>query len=579
MESVNITLVVVSVVVILLGFAALLVILRFFFKLLRSLLRGVLGKTSLFGASLGIRLLSLAGVSFLFPRTVHTFVRESFYFVISTFNMIVNNAYVIWEDKSAYEYSRFKFALNDFLLFFRAVGAEFYKIVQQFFANIYMGRLLLLVGLWICFCYIFVEVRRRLQDEETKWNLSWLGSVKKTAPNKPLHIVLLAAILLIGSYFGLTAIIAVPWLTEPSDKDVFAERLTEFIAGAQLTQTQLDSLYPTDFKSATDPFSDMTSLYSARERWVIAGEKGKKQLTKDETPLFTFLTAIDKTVQRRKQERALTLEQWRKYAAQMKERTKSLSTRAINNFKVNTLEHLADRETAIYLRNTLDWYQMNLSRIDGYLKQVLTEIEYMDWLWRDWADRTAQHLQETLLKYDEVDASERTEFVNQSIIDIPSFIYPTTSQSGLFSIPRDIEYLPNPPEPGSGWGTLGIMSRWLLKTRSFDLVLIIGMVGFGLIGSVIGLFIPAKKDHPNIKPAEQKINFRKILRGFYAAVILFLSVQAGSEIFLDGDYRANPYTLFWFCLVGAAFGEVVWENALKQLFAKIGGSSNSTSAK
>ena len=117
---------------------------------------------------------------------------------------------------------------------------------------------------------------------------------------------------------------------------------------------------------------------------------------------------------------------------------------------------------------------------------------------------------------------------------------------------------------GREWGFLGIMSEYLLDTHSPELVLLIGMIGFGLLGAALLSFAP-KDDNSNFiesfstKPLIK--NFGGVLaRGFGAALIVYLATKGGLALFTLGGTTSDPngYVMLLACFIGAVFSERVW---------------------
>lgn len=104
------------------------------------------------------------------------------------------------------------------------------------------------------------------------------------------------------------------------------------------------------------------------------------------------------------------------------------------------------------------------------------------------------------------------------------------------------------------------IGEWLVDTNSIDLVLIIGMFGFGLLGAAISSFItaePAALRDPET-PLVDNLSV-VIIRGFSAAIVIFLATKGSIAVINSGTNDPNPYVLFFACLVGAVFSEPIWD--------------------
>jgi hypothetical protein len=114
------------------------------------------------------------------------------------------------------------------------------------------------------------------------------------------------------------------------------------------------------------------------------------------------------------------------------------------------------------------------------------------------------------------------------------------------------------------------LANWLLETKSSAVALITGMIGFGLVGSVLATLIrPGQSGRPASLMAETA---SILVRGFSAAIVVFLAVQGGIAAFSTGDSQPNAYVLFFTCLLGAVFSEDVWVWAHKKALFNLTGS-------
>lgn len=104
------------------------------------------------------------------------------------------------------------------------------------------------------------------------------------------------------------------------------------------------------------------------------------------------------------------------------------------------------------------------------------------------------------------------------------------------------------------------LSEWLLEARSPEMVLIAGMLGFGLLGAGISSLIRNRNLTDEAEMFEKSIA-SIIIGGVSASLVIFLSAKGGLAIFSNSEIDLNPYTLLFLCLVGSVFSEIVWEKA------------------
>jgi hypothetical protein len=109
---------------------------------------------------------------------------------------------------------------------------------------------------------------------------------------------------------------------------------------------------------------------------------------------------------------------------------------------------------------------------------------------------------------------------------------------------------------GQDWG--GIF-RWLIapiaRSKNVDVLLICGMIGFGLFGAAIAIFITGTDLETDSAGSNLLL---VIVRGFSAAIVVYLSARAGIAVVNSGNSDPNPLVLFLFCFIGAVFSERIW---------------------
>ena len=116
---------------------------------------------------------------------------------------------------------------------------------------------------------------------------------------------------------------------------------------------------------------------------------------------------------------------------------------------------------------------------------------------------------------------------------------------------------------GSSLGPIGQATGWLLRAQSLPLTLVVGLVGYGLLGALISRFVIARDDGFRIDSA---IEFAVVaLAGFVAALVVFVSSFGGMYVLAREATEPNPYAVFALCLGGAIFSSSVWTNLRDRL--------------
>jgi hypothetical protein len=136
----------------------------------------------------------------------------------------------------------------------------------------------------------------------------------------------------------------------------------------------------------------------------------------------------------------------------------------------------------------------------------------------------------------------------------------------LLTATGDSESLPERKPLGFDFGPFRRIANWLLQTESLPLALIVGMIGFGLLGSAASTLVRERARAPRTREDPIVSDLAAvIIRGVSAAILVFLAVEGGSAIFGTTSGEPNPYVIFLTCLVAAVFSETVWENARNRL--------------
>lgn len=124
---------------------------------------------------------------------------------------------------------------------------------------------------------------------------------------------------------------------------------------------------------------------------------------------------------------------------------------------------------------------------------------------------------------------------------------------------NDLNKMPDEPEIGERFGFFGLIAGWLLKTNLLPLALITGMFGFGLFGATISNVVREDLKKDETPKGLMSTDFIILLiRGFSAAIVIFLAVMGGLAVFGSTEGTVNPYILFFTCFVAAVFSEDIW---------------------
>lgn len=135
--------------------------------------------------------------------------------------------------------------------------------------------------------------------------------------------------------------------------------------------------------------------------------------------------------------------------------------------------------------------------------------------------------------------------------------------------------MPERPKMGADFGIFKWFSGWLLDAETSALALIVGLLGFGLLGSAASTYIretPQRAENPLIINDLSGVT----VRGVTAAIVVFLAVKGGLSVFSNGSEDVDPYALFFSCFLAAVFSEDVWDWAHDRLKSNLGDENEGT---
>jgi len=113
-----------------------------------------------------------------------------------------------------------------------------------------------------------------------------------------------------------------------------------------------------------------------------------------------------------------------------------------------------------------------------------------------------------------------------------------------------------------------IMAGWLIDSKSYQFILIAGLIGFGFLGAAVSSIVrqSARKEENELLLSDL---LGVIIRGFTAALIIFLAVKGGLSILVRDNVELNAYALFFTCFASAVYSENAWAWAKKKLTANL----------
>jgi hypothetical protein len=243
--------------------------------------------------------------------------------------------------------------------------------------------------------------------------------------------------------------------------------------------------------------------------------------------------------------------------AQISKRAIQMKQAAMSAFDLETATLMSNQERGYFMREIQRSVSADFQKLEATQNNCTTALVELDKQFREFG-QTAIALLSVAAPANPTD-SVRT---SDQQMKVALLAQPLESASRASRAVRDTCVTPEiqqtvytAPVAGSGWGPFGLVSRWLLQTKSIPLALITGMLGFGLLGSAIATFVRGG-DRGRVSLTAEVTSV--LVRGLSAAVVVFLAVKGGLAIFSASENEPNAYVVFLTCLVGAVFSEDVW---------------------
>jgi hypothetical protein len=375
-------------------------------------------------------------------------------------------------------------------------------------------------------------------------------------PNKPERDILrqniiLVLIFLLSIYLSLAAIIAVPYFTESRDQQLKEEPLKDQIdrIRERYEKNTFSSFLSEKPKFEIDSavLSDISKIQNAQVQsnalqvYSFWNENYNRNIK-------TRKTIEDKLIQENETFKSKLTDEEAKVVSTFTSESINLKSKLKLSFSNSLVE---------YYKNFAELYINRTNRIKAIIESADEEFK-----------SDLFNFNQVFSEY--VSRALKPDSMNSNMpYKLDYYHYDRNYYIGLeyFSMDNYSIQMPWVPTPGDELGIFKGIAQWLIKPFSMALVLIVGMLGFGLFGAVISTFVKEGKTLPDDKKEGVIINdiTGVIIRGVSAAIVIFLGVKGGLAIFSSGEGDPNPYALFFTCLVGAVYSERIWEWAKEKL--------------
>ncbi|MCA9456187.1 MAG: hypothetical protein KC587_05960 [Nitrospira sp.] len=523
-------------------------------KLLKGTIRLLVQYGWIFGASVPNRLVGLALASYFNPKPVFLLLQAPFKLVLSLYRYAIGT---LMQLQSIYFSSE---TVGDYKRFLESQGLSAHQILEEFVSSIWWVDIIWILAVWIVFGQMLdIVIGPHDEDALARGGIGRLGNYIRSLNTKAQKKAALVTIFLLGAYLSIASIAAVPWLQEYTVQEEFnANQLRKSMQDSGFKKDEFDQQYPDNYVDVSNPFVELENAI-------------KRYSENAQDPVREAFAEVKKELSSLTDQRQRISNSWKELRIRIWNSDKRTQDLAFKRYNRLSLESRGTREKIKYFGDIDQWYRDAVILLKDKLDTAKVFIDSMNIVWKQRADRILDRLSAA--------SQEKTESLIAELGSLNSFDYGTenlmlfNSMHEIFNPPLHYQ-LPEPPEPGLGWGPFGLLASWLLKTQSLPLASITGMIGVGLLGAALRSFWRQERGGGGASEVQDTIAGVTI-RGFSAALVVFLGVKGGLAIFGSETGDANPYSLLLTCFAGAVFSEDVWMIMRDRL--GLGGTAGSTS--
>jgi hypothetical protein len=521
------------------------------------LCRWIISAFRVFGNGIVDRLIGLGVITILFPEAVTSLIYRAIAALYGLWSMIPASILTVFELPADNVpilpvetlFTRGIRRLIDMLSF------KVSNVWNSFFLNLAFSQLILAAVLWAFIGQGFQQLRASDDSSQPQGRLGRFLATMSPAGRQNL---LLFTLLAIAAYLSLGAIAALPSLKGLNDPTAPTEESVQStLEKVTVSKEVFDHDFPSSPGNMQDPVAELRA-YAEPTAWERQGLKPDSDfVTQASAKVGTFIQTVDEV-------RRSALSDWQTIRNDARTANENLVRRAVASYTLARNTGNGKAELYRYQSDLQIWYEENWSYIKNQLQSRLRVIGLQDELMKNRARDARDQITRLRLQSVKLVNDQNNEFFLPSSDDVFAQYYMANGALGSL----DGSPLPTVPAPGSNLGPFGFFSGWLVRTRSLPLALIIGMLGFGLMGSAISTFVQETKLRTKGAALVEDLA-GVVLRGVSAAVVLFLAVEGGLAIIGSGGTDPNPYVLFFACLAAAVFSQRVWNWARDYLLSKL----------
>ncbi|WP_217606675.1 hypothetical protein [Chitinophaga sp. GbtcB8] len=372
------------------------------------------------------------------------------------------------------------------------------------------------------------------------------------------NALLIILMMMMGLYLALSAIFSLSYIKDsPADKAAVIKRF--------------DSTYRypvTRFATISESLPTMVSMKGIISTvGSLQSFKGNEGVLKANIRVHTRLEAVldeaadtlNRHIENLVLESDLIYKQYQDFLTQLENlyesgnnrfqsATARLSSGLLTKYSEDLITLIGDYQTdaATILHHNISDFSRKFSTLDRITQNSLQSLDVI---------HGKLVMNDTSLANLQLSAILNTNFLPQNT---PFMEMPDSLQAGYRTLPKS-------GEVGQDWGIVfTVLINPIAQSKNVDVLLVCGMLGFGLLGAAIAIFITGT----NLATDSVGSNLLQVtVRGFSAAIVVYLAVRGGIALVASSNTDPSPLVLFLFCFIGAVFSERIWAWAKVQISA------------
>ncbi len=378
----------------------------------------------------------------------------------------------------------------------------------------------------------------------------------------------LGVVLLGAAYLSAAALMALPELDSANSvpESVSVEKLRERLTAMQMSSDEMAQVYPEKVQDE-DPFVAVTALLEKPPQPVLdrrpdgqpdpTGSPDASSMVVQRIPVIVQVESdAAARVATGRARRADLGNLWRDMRAETQTIQRQSLDQALLSYENENLNRMGVRQTIEHFRQVVDWYQRRVVESRALLAACQTAVQGADKAFAEWSERAGNALRRAYVYGDKEGRGGETYAVPEL----------TDTAAAADACRREIppEVLPRRAEAGANLKPVfRAVGGWLIGQESLQLALIVGMIGFGLLGAAISSIVRGRREGRAAGEPLVSNLAAMVIRGVSAAVVVFLAVKGGLALFGASDMSVNPYVVLLTCFGAAVFSQDAWARVRK----------------